>query len=354
MKIDELTTPAVLVDLTVAEANITRFQAYANAHGLNVRPHIKTHKQARLAELQLAHGAIGVTCQKVSEAEAMIDASAKVSDVLIAYNIIGREKLTRLARLNQRVRLSVVADSGAVVDGLSASFTADAPLTVLVECNTGANRCGVATPEEAATLAERIAADPRLRFGGFMTYPKPGGTAQVQAFMSAARDLAARRSVDVPVISSGGTPDLYLAHEAPVVTEHRPGTYIYNDRSLVERGHCQWDDCALSVLSTVVSVSDPDRAIIDAGSKTLTSDTLGLTGYGHVVGRDDLVISQLNEEHGIVRSSAGGATGLRVGDRVRIIPNHACVVTNMVDEIFVGDGKGDFAPWPVNARGAIT
>lgn len=349
---DEIQTPAVLVDIDVAKRNIARFQAYAEAHGLKVRPHIKTHKLPAIAELQLDAGAVGITCQKVSEAEAMVAGSGRLDDVLITYNILGDDKLHALVALSKKVRLAVVADNATVIDGLSAAFAAaGATLRVFVECNTGADRCGVATPQAAADLAGQIAAAPGLEFAGLMTYPPVGGTGKVQAFMTEAKALIEARGIAVPAITSGGSPDMMSAHLAPVTTEYRPGTYVYNDRSLVARGVCDWDDCALTVLATVVSVPAPDRAIIDAGSKTLTSDLLGLVGHGHVLGRPDIAIDQLSEEHGRLR--AEGDIGLKVGQRLRIVPNHACVVTNMVDALYVfGKSK---APelWPVPARGKI-
>ncbi|MBV2184043.1 MAG: D-TA family PLP-dependent enzyme [Rhizobium sp.] len=350
-RLRQIDTPSVLVDLDIAKANIARFQAYADSHGLKARPHIKTHKLPMMAELQLAAGAIGITCQKISEAEAMVEGSAAIRDVLITYNIVGEQKLRRLTALAQKVALSVVADSTAVIDGLSATFrTALKPLTVLVECNTGANRCGVSSPSEAEALAAHIDEAPGLIFGGLMTYPPAGGEAAVQAFMTEAKARVEARGIAVPVITSGGTPTMMHAGDAPVTTEYRPGTYIYNDRSLVARGACGWEDCALTVLATVVSVPAENRAIIDAGSKTLTSDLLGLSGYGHVLGRDDIAIDQLSEEHGRLVSAC--PINLKVGDRVRIVPNHACVVTNMVDCVMVVDGA-KLGAVRVEARGCL-
>ncbi|ASY60109.1 MULTISPECIES: D-TA family PLP-dependent enzyme [Sinorhizobium] len=345
-------TPAVLVDLDIARRNIYAFQAYADRHGIRVRPHIKTHKLPQMAELQLEAGAIGITCQKVSEAEAMVDGSPRIKDVLITYNILGEAKLARLVRLNERVALSVVADNPAVVDGMSAVFAdATKPLTVLVECNTGADRCGVASPEAAAELARRVAEAPGLRFGGLMTYPPAGGEARVQAFMSEAKRLIEAEGLEVPTITSGGTPSMMQAAEAPIATEYRPGTYIYNDRSLVARGVATWQDCALTVLATVVSVPAENRAIIDAGSKVLTSDLLGLAGYGHVLGHDDIRIDQLSEEHG--RLVCDGPIRLKVGEQVRVVPNHACVVTNMVDAVHILEAGQPKAEWSVVARGRV-
>lgn len=351
--IAEIQTPAVLIDLDVAVANICRFQEYADSHALNVRPHIKTHKLPAIADLQIAAGAIGITCQKVSEAEAMVSGSRSIADVLITYNIVGAEKLQRLKALAKRVKLSVVADSVAIVDGLSAAFREEPqPLTVLVECDTGANRCGVLTPDAATSLAAYIHKMPGLVFGGLMTYPPAGGEAAVEAFMRVAKADIEALGIEVPVITSGGSPSMMHAAEAPTTTEYRPGTYVYNDRSLVSRGACGWADCALTVLATVVSVPAANRAIIDAGSKVLTSDLLGLTGYGHVLGRDDIAVDQLSEEHGRLISS--GPIGLSVGDKIRIVPNHACVVTNMVDTVSViGNDLLRTEAWPVTARGMV-
>lgn len=352
MNLADIDTPAVLVDEKKARANITRFQTYADEHGFALRPHIKTHKLPLFARAQVEAGAAGINCQKIGEAEVMADAG--LSDILITYNIIGAQKLERLVALGRRLeRLVVTADNEAVVTGLSAAFASEAkPLNVLVECDTGGGRQGVQNPEAAVALGATIASSPGLEFVGLMTYPKPGGGPKVQAFMSAAKAALEEKGIACPVISSGGTPDMWKAHEVPVVTEYRAGTYIYYDRSVVAAGAGTYDDCALTVLATVVSTPTPDRAIIDAGSKVLTSDLLGLTGHGHVLGRDDLVIAGLNEEHGIVRVEGGEPTGLTVGDRLRIVPNHCCVVSNMVDAVVLVDGES-WREVPVAARGKV-
>ncbi|MCF8480364.1 MAG: D-TA family PLP-dependent enzyme [Rhodospirillum sp.] len=350
--LDALSTPAVCLDLDVTRANIARFQLYADKVGVTVRPHIKTHKLPPIAEIQLAAGAIGITCQKVSEAEAMVDGSAAITDVLITYNILGADKLARLAALAGRVTLSVVADNAVVVGGLSETFAnRPKPLSVLVECNTGADRCGVGSTSEAVVLARTIASAPGLVFGGLMTYPAPGGTARVQAFMAEAKALLEAEGLAVPVVTSGGSPSMFEVGLSPVVTEYRPGTYVYNDRSLVDRGVCGWEDCALSVLTTVVSVPTSNRAIIDAGSKVLTTDTFGTVGHGHVLGRPDITVDQLSEEHG--RLVSDGPIGLSVGDRIRVVPDHVCVVTNMVDVVQVFEGGAFLGPWSVAARGRV-
>lgn len=353
MTFDEIETPAVLVDETIARANISACQAYFDKHGMALRPHIKTHKLPRFARLQLEAGARGITCQKISEAEVMADHG--MDDILITYNIIGAEKLKRLVDLAKRVkRLCVVADNESVARGLSAAFAAQASeLDMLIECDTGGGRCGVQSPQAAVELAARIDSLPGIRFVGLMTYPAPGGGGDVQAFMTAAKQLLSAANIACPVVSSGGSPDMWRAHEAPIVTEYRVGTYIYNDRSLVMRETCKWDDCALTVLAAVVSTPTESRAIIDAGSKTLTSDLIGLEHHGIVSGHADLVVTALSEEHGIINSVTGKATGLSVGQRLQIIPNHCCVVSNMVDTVVLHKSGKPIKVEEVAARGCI-
>ncbi|MEM9523003.1 MAG: alanine racemase [Pseudomonadota bacterium] len=343
-------TPAVLVDLDIAEANIARFQTHCDKTGLRLRPHIKTHKLPRLARAQIAAGALGIACQKVSEAEVMISDGA-ATDVLITYNMLGAEKLRRLRALADRVRLSTVADNLTVVNGLAAAFAdATGPLSILVECDTGAGRCGVTTPGDAVELAKRIAEAPGLSFGGFMTYPPIGRENAVARWLTEAARASEAAGVHVPLISTGGSPGMWQARALDWPTEYRVGTYVYNDRSLVARGICGWEDCALTVLVTVVSVPVPDRAIVDAGSKVLTSDLLGLEEYGHVLSRPDISIVALSEEHGTLRAPN---IGLRVGDRLRIVPNHACAVANMLETVELMRGPRREGPCPVAARGQV-
>ncbi|NIA70565.1 D-TA family PLP-dependent enzyme [Pelagibius litoralis] len=352
MKVDDIETPAVVIDEAVARRNIEQYQAHCNQHGLSLRPHIKTHKLPHFAKAQIAAGAVGITCQKLSEAEVMADHG--LDDILITYNILGSAKLARLRRLAERLgKVCVTADNPVVIEGLSAAF-ADAPraLPVMVECDSGAHRCGVASPEEAVTLAQAISSSPGLAFAGLMTYPAVGGGAQVQAFMAEAKRLLAAVGLDCPVVSSGGSPDMWTSGEVEGVTEYRIGTYIYNDRSLVQHGVRSWEDCALTVLATVVSLPATGRAIIDAGSKTLTSDLIGLRGYGQVLGHDDVEVSALSEEHGIL-AWAGGKK-LHVGQRIHIVPNHACVVSNMVDFVWIKSEAGRVEKFTVAARGGIT
>ena len=351
MPFETLDTPCVLIDLDRVEANMKRAQAYADAHGLKLRPHIKTHKLARFARRQIELGAVGITCQKLGEAETMADAG--LEDIFLPYNILGERKLARLKALAARVRISVAADSDTTVAGLAGAFAdAPRPLPVFVECDTGMGRCGVQKPQEALALARTIAAAPNLVFAGLMTYPAAGAVAANAAWLAGAVELLTREGLAPAVVSNGGTPDLWQAGDVAVATEHRPGTYIYLDRYQVAKGVGALDDCALTVLATVVSRPTPDRAIVDAGSKALTSDTLGLEGFGLVLGYPDVTIRSLSEEHGALDLSAS-ARKPEIGERLRIVPNHACVVSNLFDTVALIRGEAVVEIAPVTARGRV-
>ncbi|OLP62074.1 alanine racemase [Xaviernesmea oryzae] len=350
--IADLSTPRPIIDEGRLAANIARAQAYFDEHGIAFRPHIKTHKIPALAQAQVEAGARGINCQKITEAEVFADAGFE--DILITFNILGHEKIERLQALNQRIaELKVTADSAETVSGLAACFSAERPLRVMVECDTGAGRCGVQTPDAAAELAGLIAAQPGLRFAGLMTYPRPAAHEAVQAFFTKALARLKEAGLECPAVSSGGTPSLFEAHLAPVVTEHRAGTYIYNDRSMIRAGHCGQGDCAMHILATIVSRPTSDRAVIDAGSKALTSDLLGFSDHGMVVGYPEAVIAALSEEHGVIDLSACGAERPKIGQKVLIIPNHTCVVSNLFDEmVFHRDGVVTRVE-PVAARGLV-
>ncbi|HEX4296615.1 MAG TPA: D-TA family PLP-dependent enzyme [Devosia sp.] len=349
-EIADLDTPCVVIDLTRVEANLQRAQAHADANGYRLRPHIKTHKIPRFAQRQVALGAKGITVQKVGEAEVMADAG--LSDIFVPYNIVGTAKLKRLRALNERVTLSVTADSPDTVAGYAATFAdAGRPLTVLVECDSGGGRCGVQSPAQALALARQIEMAPGLRFGGIMTYAKRGDYAAMDQWMAEAKATIEAAGIAVPMVTSGNSPDMW--HTGPtVITERRPGTYIYYDRAQVSFGAAAYADCALTVLATVVSRPTPTRAIIDAGSKALTSDLFGQTGYGVVQGHEDIVIDNLSEEHGVIVLPAA-SDWPRVGERLRIIPNHCCVVSNLYDVVNVVGGNGEVEVVPVAARGRV-
>jgi D-serine deaminase-like pyridoxal phosphate-dependent protein len=350
--LSDVITPMPVIDENRLAANITRAQEYMTGHGLRFRPHIKTHKIPAVARQQLDAGATGINCQKLTEAEVFADAG--FDDILITYNLLGGIRLHRLAALNARVsRLQVVADSAVTVEGLAAAFTPDRPLTVLVECDTGAGRCGVQSPQEAYALARQIAASPGLRFGGLLTYPATGGAERVEAFLAGTMALLAEAGIDCPVRSNGGSPDLWKAHLVPSATEHRAGTYVYNDRSMVRAGECDRGDLAMHVLATVVSCPTANRAVLDCGSKALTSDLLGFADHGEIEELPGARIVSLSEEHAVVDLSACTAPRPLVGMRVRVIPNHTCVISNLFDRMVFHRGGVVTRVEPVAARGTV-
>ena len=346
--IDELDTPCVLIDTARVEASLQRAQAHADANGYALRPHIKTHKLPHLARRQVELGAIGITVQKLGEAEVM--ASAGLNDIFMPYNIIGSSKLQRLRVLNDRITIAVTADSPDTVAGYAATFEPGRPLTVLVECDTGGGRCGVQTPAQALALARQIDMAEGLRFGGLMTYPPLHGRERSEAWLREAVAVLEQADIPVPVISSGNTPDMWET-EKSIVTERRPGTYVYFDRFQVQQGAATWDDCALTVLTTVVSRPTPTRVVVDAGSKALTSDLLGLEGHGLVAGTE-LILRALSEEHGVIEMQQASDEP-RIGERLRIIPNHACVVSNLFDVVHLVSPDGSVQAVEVAARGRV-
>jgi D-serine deaminase-like pyridoxal phosphate-dependent protein len=345
-------TPAVVIDLDVVERNIARVQALCEAAGVSNRPHIKTHKSPVIAAMQRDAGASGITCQKIGEAEVMADAGQ--DDILIAYNILGEEKLNRLGRLLERTKVTVAADNPTVVAGLpQAAAIAGRDLDVVVECDTGRKRAGVETAAEAVALAKDIASRPGLSFSGFMLYPPENAIAETQAFLDAATAGVRELGLAPRIVSSGGTPNLVNLGKIQGVTEHRAGTSVFNDRMMLAAGVAQLEDCALTVYATVVSRAGPERGILDSGSKTLTSDTGGLDGHGLILEHPQAKIARFAEEHGFLDLS-GCNDRPQIGDVVRIVPNHVCVVVNMVDRLVTVRGGEIVGELPVAARGRLT
>lgn len=233
--LERIEKPVPVVDVEIAERNIRRWQQHCDKLGIACRPHIKTYKLALFARRQILAGAVGVTCQKLGEAEAMADAG--ISDILLSYNILGPAKLARLVALARRLRVRVVADSTAVIVGLYRVMkAAGLQLDVLVECDTGGHRCGARSPEDAVELARCTSNSASLRFAGWMTYQRPGGRLLSDAFFRAATARCEAEGLQVGTVSTGGTPDMWTIHGLETVTEYRAGTYVYNDRSRVERG----------------------------------------------------------------------------------------------------------------------
>ncbi|NBJ11683.1 D-TA family PLP-dependent enzyme [Microvirga arsenatis] len=345
-------TPAVVIDLDVVERNIARVQALCHAAGVANRPHIKTHKSPVIAAMQRDAGARGITCQKLGEAEIM--AEAGFDDILIAYNILGEEKLARLGRLLSQAKVTVAADNPVVVAGLpQAAAIAGRDLDVVVECDTGRKRAGVETVAEAVALATAIASRPGLNFAGFMLYPPEDAMAETQGFLDAATAGVREFGLEPRMVSTGGTPNLRNLGKIKGVTEHRAGTSVFNDRMMLAAGIAGLEDCALTVYATVVSRAGPERGILDSGSKTLTSDNGGLEGHGLILEHPQAKIARFAEEHGFLDLSACNDRP-NIGDVVRIVPNHVCVVVNMVDRLVTVRGDRIVGDLPVAARGRLT
>jgi D-serine deaminase-like pyridoxal phosphate-dependent protein len=346
MHIHDLETPSILLDLDTIHANIARMQAHCDALGLRFRPHIKTHKMPLIARMQIDAGAVGIACQKVSEAE--IFAQAGFDDILIPYNILGSAKTRRLASLSLYNRVTVSADNPKVIAGLAEAARAEEiSLRVLIELATSIQRAGCGV-EDVVQLAQQIDTDENLHFAGLLLYPSmPNARPIIQEAL--ARLSAAGIGVDI--VSGGGIGAAHHAAEFPELTELRVGTYVFNDWRTVLDGYASIETCAMRVMATVVSRPTPDRAILDSGSKTLSSESIdGI--YGFILEYPQGRIYQLNEEHGYVDLSACEERP-DVGETVHVIPVHTCVVTNLHDTVYAVRGNRVEEVWQVEARGKV-
>jgi D-serine deaminase-like pyridoxal phosphate-dependent protein len=361
LTIADLETPVPVVDLDRLARNLDRAAAYATAHNLALRPHIKTHKAPRIAREQLERGAVGVTCATPFEAEVM---STVCDDILVAYPPVGMARANRLASLPRTVKLTVALDSLTAIDDVAtAARNADRPISVYVELDLGMHRVGVPRVDDAIALARAVCERPPLEFEGIAFYPghvrdavgsQASKLEQLDVALRDALQAFERAGVRPTVVSGGSTPTMWNTHELTGVTEFRPGTYVYNDRTTAAIGACDWDDCALTVLATVVSTAVPGQAVIDAGTKALGREPMRGTdsadGFGCVLGRRDVIVKSMSEEHGILDLSS---TEWRphVGEKVRVIPNHVCIVVHLNDVIAGIRGDAVETCWPVSARG---
>jgi D-serine deaminase-like pyridoxal phosphate-dependent protein len=370
----ELTTPAPLVDLDRLAHNLDRMAAYAAVHGLALRPHVKTHKSTRIAAEQLRLGATGLTCATPRELEVM---SALADDLLFAHPPIGRAKLARLVMVPSDVRLTVTVDAAAQVEALAdAARQAEREVGVYVEVDLGMHRVGVTTAEEAVALAGMVAMHPPLRYAGIAFYPghirqpmdeQDASLERLECDLAQLLQALDRAKLAPRVVSGGSTPAGFRMHEVAGITEVRPGTYVYNDRVTAELGACGWEDCAFTVLATVVSTAVPGQAVIDAGSKALGREPMragargasvaGGTGaeegegFGVLFDRPSVRVTRMSEEHGILdlRDSSWKP---EVGELVRVIPNHVCVAVHLNDTMYgLRNDEVVETSWPVEARG---
>jgi len=372
VELTDLRTPSVLIEHARLERNIDRMQTAATSRGLRLRPHAKTHKSPELARVQIGRGAVGICCAKLGEAE--VFARAGIEDIRLPYPL-HPVNADRVLNLLDSTRLSFIVDDANVAKGWSdALHAAGASADVLVKVDVGFHRCGI-DPEAAgaAELVARVASLPGLRFRGLLSHAghayhasSDDETAAIAAReASLLNELAGRvRNLGVPVeeISVGSTPTARFSLQQKGLTELRPGNYIYYDRTQVALGAATYDDCALTVLARVVSRPAADRVILDSGSKTLALDQarggIEMRGHGAVfesldtpVPDSSLVIERLSEEHATVRVE--GDTRLATGDLVRILPNHACVVSNLVDAVWLVNGREVEERIEIAARGRI-
>ena len=376
MHLSALPTPQVLIDHTRAMNNIARVQALASSAGVRLRPHAKTHKSPIVAWWQLEAGAVGICCAKVGEAEVFVDAG--ITDIRLPYPV-NPSNASRLLALMDRASISIIVDHPLVVRGWSdAMQRAGRTLDVLVKVDVGFHRCGIDPDAGALDFIQTVASLPGLRLRGLLSHAGHAYHAasehelatiarQEAEALEGLRARAAASGISLDEISVGATPTLRFSAGQHGVTELRPGNYVYFDRTQVALGAATLDDCALTVLATVVA-KHPGRIILDCGSKTLTNDQArgisAATGYGAVLAgeTDDLdyareidetlTIERLSEEHATVRVT--GETRLEPGDRVRVLPNHSCVVSNMVDVVRLVEGDEVIDTLPVAARGRIS
>ncbi len=360
---DPSATPAMIVDAVTVIRNVERLAAYANEHDLDVRPHIKTHKSLQIAALQLSAGALGLTTAKVGEAELMAEAA---DDILVAYPAIDPVRTKRLAKLAKHATVRVAVDSllGARWLGEAANRVSST-IGILVDLDVGMGRTGLQTPSETLKMAQYIDATPGLRLDGLFCYPGHiGGPAHEQEAalhdvsdkLDATLRLWEDHGLQARIVSGGSTPTAFRSHLVAEYTEIRPGTYVYNDMNTVRAGYCTIDDCAARIVCTVVSTAVPGQVVIDAGTKTLTSDRCGPapdSGHGYILEYPAAVIARLTEEHGQVDVRQCN-TAPQLGERVTVIPNHVCPCVNLQDTVWWRDEDGQLVELPIDARGRLS
>lgn len=362
MRLDELPTPALVIDAAVVRRNLARMADYSARHKLAVRPHTKTHKSRKLGAMQLEAGCRGLTAAKVGEAEVMADVC---DDLLLAYPAVDPARTNRIARLAARTKLKVAIDSAEAADALAlAARNAGTTLGVLVDLDVGLGRTGVQSPDDAWQLAQHVLAKRELRLAGLFSYPgfvwspaaeQAAAMAAVSAKLAEAIAIWKSHGVPAEIVSGGSTPSAFQSHLVPELTEIRPGTYVYNDMNTARGNWCTLDDCAARIVATVVSTAAPGQVVVDAGSKTLSSDRNVLfpdSGHGHVVEYPQAIVTKLSEEHGQI-DVRGCDRSPRLGERITVIPNHICVCVNLVDAAWwMEDGKCE--PFTIDARGKLS
>ncbi len=346
MELAALDTPVLTVELDVLERNIDDMAAHCAHIGIALRVHSKTHKVPEIAKRQLAAGSQGVTCQKIGEAEAMVDAG--IDNILIPYNIVGTPKLKRLTTLVNRANIIVAADSEETISGISEHANRyKSVVSLLIELDTGGGRCGVGSAQEAQMLARQAVTSPALDFQGIMTYPSHS---RAKAFLEETVDLLWRDGIPVNVISGGGTGAEETSKEIGC-TETRSGSYVYEGMTRIGNSSMLHPKrCPLRMIVTVVSTPTVERIIIDGGQKTFTS--YPPTPYGHIIGYPNAKIYGMSVEHGHVDVSECSHR-FRVGERLTVIPLHQGMTSNLHDELVAVRGDKVEAIWKIAGRGKV-
>jgi D-serine deaminase-like pyridoxal phosphate-dependent protein len=359
----DLPTPALVLDAAKVRKNLRKMADFVRAHNLRLRPHTKTHKSLKIARMQLGEGgASGLTVAKVGEAEIMADAA---DDLLMAYPAVDPRRCAELADLARRKKVRVGLDSITAAQSLSAAAgRAGSTIGILVDIDVGMHRTGVQSPAAAADLGQQISKLPGLRVDGLMFYPGHIGAkvseqapalAQVEAILCEATDLFKKHGLSLDIISGGSTPTGYQSHLIKHLTEIRPGTYVFNDMNCVHGGFCTLDEVAARIVCTVISDAVPNQIVIDAGTKTLTSDRCGPapdSGHGYIIEYPQAKIVKLTEEHGQVDVTACPSRP-KVGDQVTVIPNHICPCVNLQDRVWWQEPGEAPVPMNVDARGKV-
>ncbi len=349
--IETFGTPCTVVDLDVVDSNIAIAQARCDDARVANRPHIKTHKSPYFTKQQINAGAKGITCQKLGEAQVMADAG--ISDIIIATNLLGAARSGKLAALQAKTPVKVCADNPVTLSEYAkAAADANTPIEVLIECETGQQRAGVESPDEALQLAKIIKDNAMLKFAGLLFYPSLDGWPRTQHFFDELKLGLNDMGLTADIVSTGGTPNFINIGQLNGATEHRAGTCIFNDRMMIAAGVATLKDCAVHVYTSVVSRANDQRGILDAGSKTFTSDTGGLDGFGYILEHPTAQIHKFSEEHGILDLS-NCTNKPAIGDVVRVVPNHVCVAVNMVDQLVAVRGGDVVDVIPVSARGML-
>jgi D-serine deaminase-like pyridoxal phosphate-dependent protein len=351
-------TPYVVADLDVIENNIKKMITSLKKYHIKQRPHIKTHKSVYFANKQLKLGACGITCAKVTEVQVFVENGFK--DILLAYPIVGDEKLNLLGELMNKANITTIVNDKKHVDDLSKlSSKIKKIIPVLIEIDGGINRGGLKPGKETIDFYNSIKNTKGIKIKGFEYY---GGAIYEEETLEAIKNKAKEDSSilldaknlvkdkNITILSSGSSYSSRFPQQLEGITESRAGNYIFNDVNALKRGLCNVDDCALRIITTVVSTPNKGSAIIDAGSKTLTSDLCSLKkGYGYVVEYPEMEIYKLNEEHGFLKFRPD--INLKIGQKISIIPNHACVIPNLCDEILGINKKGEKIKIKIDARG---